>query len=256
MPLTNALASHSLTIVASALIFVLAGTVKGLVGLGLPTVAMALLVLVMPPAEAAAMLTVPSFLTNIWQCRPWNLLHRMLVWLAPMLIGVSVGALGAAWLMGAPAGAWGTVSLGFVLIAYSVWSFRGAKLNISSRAHRWWLGPLVGVVTGVITTMTGVFVIPAVPYLQALARNREELIQAMGLSFTVSTIALAIGLHINDEYTIELVGLSLLMIFPSLIGMALGQNIRQRLSLHIFRMCFLLSLLLLGAYLIFREIVL
>src|SRR5262245_25180941 len=48
-------------------IFVLAGFVKGVVGLGLPTVAMGLLAVVMAPAQAAALLVVPSFLTNTWQ---------------------------------------------------------------------------------------------------------------------------------------------------------------------------------------------
>ena len=47
--------------------FVLAGFVKGVIGLGLPTVAMGLLAVVMTPAQAAALLTLPSFLTNVWQ---------------------------------------------------------------------------------------------------------------------------------------------------------------------------------------------
>jgi hypothetical protein len=42
-----------------------------------------------------------------------------------------------------------------------------------------------------MTAATGVFVIPAVPYLQALGFDREELMKALGLSFTVSTVALA-----------------------------------------------------------------
>jgi uncharacterized protein len=55
------------SLVAITSIFVLAGFVKGVIGLGLPTVAMGLLALLMTPAQAAAVLVVPSFLTNIWQ---------------------------------------------------------------------------------------------------------------------------------------------------------------------------------------------
>ena len=44
-------------------------------------------------------------------------------------------------------------------------------------------GPLAGALTGFITILTGVFVIPLVPYLNALSLKREELIQALGLSF-------------------------------------------------------------------------
>ncbi len=49
------------------LIFVMAGLVKGLLGMGLPTLAMALLVILMPSPEAAALLLLPSVLTNLWQ---------------------------------------------------------------------------------------------------------------------------------------------------------------------------------------------
>ena len=57
--------------------FLLAGLVKGVVGLGLPTLAMALLALAMPPAQAAALLILPSLVTNVWQMRPWPTLAPM-----------------------------------------------------------------------------------------------------------------------------------------------------------------------------------
>lgn len=47
------------------LTFLLAGFVKGVVGLGLPTVAVGMLGLVMPPAQAAALLVAPSMVTNV-----------------------------------------------------------------------------------------------------------------------------------------------------------------------------------------------
>ena len=49
------------------LTFLLAGMVKGVVGLGLPTIAVGLLGLVMTPMQAAALLIMPSMVTNIWQ---------------------------------------------------------------------------------------------------------------------------------------------------------------------------------------------
>ena len=56
-----------LPLVVATLTFLLAGFVKGVIGLGLPTVSMGLLTLVMAPAKAASLLIVPSFLTNVWQ---------------------------------------------------------------------------------------------------------------------------------------------------------------------------------------------
>ena len=54
-------------VAVATLTFLVAGCVKGVIGLGLPTVSMGLLSLVMAPAKAASLLIVPSFVTNVWQ---------------------------------------------------------------------------------------------------------------------------------------------------------------------------------------------
>ena len=233
----------------ATVVFLLAGLVKGVVGLGLPTIAMALLALMMTPAQAAALLIVPSLVTNIWQIRPWRGLGPLMMRLAPMQAGVFAGTLAGAWLLGAPTGTWAVITLGVALIAYAGWGLRGARPTIGVAAQRW-SGPIVGALTGVVTAATGVFVIPAVPYLQAIGLSRDELIQAMGVSFTVSTVALALGLYINHRYSAGALGMSVLMLVPALIGMQVGQRLRSRLSPDVFRTCFLVSLGLLGGYMV------
>jgi uncharacterized membrane protein YfcA len=78
-------------LVATAGIFLLAGFVKGAIGLGLPTASVGLLGLLMSPAQAAAILVVPSLVTNIWQALIggsfWELVRRL--W--PVLVGICVG---------------------------------------------------------------------------------------------------------------------------------------------------------------------
>ncbi|HCN45542.1 MAG TPA: hypothetical protein DIT18_07675, partial [Pseudomonas sp.] len=96
---------------------------------------------------------------------------------------------------------------------------------------------------------TGVFVIPAVPYLGALDLGRDERVQALGLSFTVSTVALAIGLAGQDALGGEALGASLLVLAPALLGMFVGQWLRQRISAQVFKRCFFIGLALLGAHL-------
>jgi uncharacterized membrane protein YfcA len=236
-----------------AAVFVLAGVVKGVVGLGLPTISMALLALLMPPAQAAALLVVPSLVTNVWQLRPWRTATRMLRRLGPMQAGVCAGTLGGAQLLGAPAGSWATVSLGVALIFYAAWSLRGARLTVGADAERW-MGPLMGMITGLVTSATGVFVIPAVPYLQALGLQRDELIQAMGISFTVSTLALAAGLYFNASYATSALAVSILMLLPAVGGMQAGQWLRQRLSPEFFKRCLMATLMALGAYMVLKAV--
>lgn len=228
-------------------VFMLAGVVKGVVGLGLPTISMAMLALVMAPAQAAALLIVPSLITNLWQARPWATLPGVLRRIAGMQAGICVGTVAGALWLGAPSGQWASVCLGVALVAYAAWGLFGSPPSVAPR-HEGALGTAVGAVTGVITAATGVFVIPAVPYLQALNLHKDGLIQAMGISFTVSTLALAAGLWLNGGYPAHAAGASVLMLAPALAGMALGQWLRGRLSARTFKLCFMVSLALLGAY--------
>src|SRR5262245_49595581 len=56
---------HLLTFIPAA--FLLAGFVKGVIGLGLPTVSMGLLAVTMAPGQAIAIVIVPAIVTNVWQ---------------------------------------------------------------------------------------------------------------------------------------------------------------------------------------------
>lgn len=241
-----------LGLLAIAAVFALAGCIKGVVGLGLPTVSMALLALLVAPAEAAALLIVPSFVTNVWQLRPWATLRPLLRRLGGMQLGICAGTWLGAWVLGAPAGGWSRGLLGAALVAYGAWGLlgAGARLRVLPRAEGW-LSPLVGFVTGGVTAATGVFVVPAVPYLQALAGlQRDALVQAMGLCFTVSTVALAGGLVLNAGYPSATLALSTWMLLPALLGMALGARIRQRMPAVWFRRCLMAGLLALGTYMV------
>ncbi|MNQ03522.1 Sulfite exporter TauE/SafE [compost metagenome] len=232
---------------ATVAVFVLAGLVKGVVGLGLPTISMAMLAVFMAPAQAAALLIVPSLITNLWQARPWPTLLPVLRRIGGMQAGICAGTVAGALWLGAPSGQWAGVCLGLALVAYAAWGLFGSPPSVPTR-HEGVLGAAVGAITGLITAATGVFVIPAVPYLQALNLDRDRLIQAMGISFTVSTVALAAGLWLNGEYTAGAAGVSVLMLLPALAGMALGQWLRGKLSARTFKLCFMVSLALLGAY--------
>ena len=101
-----------------------------------------------------------------------------------------------------------------------------------------------------ITSATGVFVIPAVPYLQALGLSRDQLVQALGLSFSLSTLALAAGLAWRGALGGGEVGASLLALVPALLGMWLGQVVRTRISAVLFKRVFFVGMALLGGHLL------
>ncbi|UCH40864.1 MAG: TSUP family transporter, partial [Gammaproteobacteria bacterium] len=118
-----------------------------------------------------------------------------------------------------------------------------------------WVGPPLGVVNGILTGMTGSFVVPGVLYLQALDFRRDALIQAMGMLFALSTLALALALGGNGLLTAEKGLWSAIALLPAIGGMILGQRIRQKISEIRFRQVFFVSLLVLGAYIILQALI-
>jgi uncharacterized membrane protein YfcA len=241
------------TLIFIAAVFALAGFVKGAIGLGLPTISMGLLAIVMPPIEAAAILIVPSLLTNAWQMVAGPSLGAVTRRLWPMMIAVCLGTWAGAGLMTGTSARYGTALLGAALAVYAITGLAAIRFAIA-REREPLLGPLTGAVTGVITAATGVFVIPAVPYLQAIGLEKEDLVQALGLSFTVSTLALAVNVGTAGAFDISIAGTTLLALALACAGMWFGQALRQRLSVDIFRRCFFGGLLVLGVYLALRAL--
>ncbi|OZI63333.1 sulfite exporter TauE/SafE family protein [Bordetella genomosp. 11] len=229
--------------------FGLAGLVKGVIGLGLPTVSIALLSVAMAPPQAAALLIIPSMVTNVWQLAAGGRFLYLLRRLWTMLAGVVIGTSLATFWLGGGEPSWAGHALGAALLIYAAVGLSAVRLSVPARAQGW-AGPVVGATTGAITSVTGVFVIPAVPYLQALGLDRNELVQAMGLAFTASTIALAGDLIHGGQLGGREAWASLLALVPAMAGMMAGQWLRHRVSPVVFRRCFFLGIGALGLHLL------
>lgn len=233
--------------------FFAAGTVKGVTGMGLPTVAMGVLGALISPLAAASLLIVPSFVTNVWQLLSGPDFRGIMRRLWPMMLAICAGTmLGVSWLTSGDAAAT-TSLLGLALVIYAGYTLLARQLAIPERLEPL-LSPLIGGVTGIVSGATGVFVIPAVPYLQALGFSRDDLVQALGLSFTVSTVALAVALGAQGAVATDRMMLSLLALVPAMIGMWAGQRLRHRISPATFRRVFLVFLLLLGTEMVLRPL--
>jgi uncharacterized protein len=244
------------SVALSALIlfaFLCAGTVKGVIGMGLPSVVMAVLGLVMLPLQAAALLVLPSLVTNFWQAVSGPALRALSRRFASMLIGVFVGTPVGFWMFANLPAAWGSGMLGAALALYGILGLVAFHPKCS-RAVEPMCSPLIGLVTGLLSGATGVFVIPAVPYLNSLDLNRDELVQTLGMSFIVSTVSMAIGLWMLGRLNGGVALQSALAVLPALIGMMLGRRIRHRLSAENFKRVFFAGMLLLGGYMVLRAL--
>ena len=235
------------------LAFLLAGTVKGLLGVGLPTVAMALLSFSMPPAQAAATLIIPALATNIWQIAAGPALFSLLRRFAFMAIGMVAGTFATIGLLTGTSTSLATGMLGSVLAAYGAYGLIGRTFHVSRRAERW-LSPIIGFATGMVTGASGVYVVPVVPYLNSLGLDKEELVQSIGISAFVCPLALAAALALRGQYNAQVATRSFIALLPALGGMYLGQAARRKLRPAVFFRWFFGGLLALGAYMIVRSV--
>ncbi len=235
------------TALVIGLTFFAAGLVKGVIGLGLPTVSLALLTATLGLKDAVALLLAPSFATNLWQGVVGGHLTALLRRLWTLLAAVCIGTWFGAGILARGDVALLSGLLGLLLCAYAMLSLTRVQLPAPGAAE-WIWSPVVGAVNGFLTGMTGSFVVPGVMYLQALGLGREAMIQAMGVLFTVSTLALAVSLNDQRLLSANLAALSLAAVVPAFAGMALGQLVRKRLSEAAFRMVFFASIAALGAW--------
>jgi uncharacterized protein len=231
-----------------AFAFLLAGFVKGTLGLGLPTVSMGLLAVTMPPAQAISIVIVPAIVTNIWQTFVGPYLRDIIKRLWPLMIGTVVGIWLNRGLLTGPYAPYGTVVLGVLLMIYAVVGLSRFSFKVARRDEKW-IGGIVGVVTGVISAATGVQVIPSMPFMQAIGMEKDELVQALGVFFTTATLALAFNLTAAGLLTAATALPGAVAMVASFIGMFIGQAVRSRLQPEAFRRWFLIAMILLGIYL-------
>jgi len=235
-----------LLLIAAA--FLLAGFIKGVLGLGLPTVSMGLLAVTMPPAHALAIVIVPAVVTNIWQTFVGPYLRDIIRRLWPLMVGTVIGIWLNAGLLTGPYAPYGTVILGGLLVVYAIIGLSKFSFQVA-RSDEKWIGGIVGLMTGVVSAATGVQVIPSMPYLQALGMEQDELVQALGVFFTVATVALAFNLTSAGLLTAATALPGAIAMAASFIGMFVGQAVRSRMQPEMFRRWFLIAMILLGLYL-------
>jgi uncharacterized membrane protein YfcA len=231
-----------------AAVFMLAGFVKGVVGLGLPTVSMGLLAVTMAPSQALAIVIVPAVVTNIWQTFVGSYLRDIIRRLWPLLVGTAFGI----WLnrgsLTGPYAHYLPIALGIMLVLYAVMGLSKFAFTIASRNEKW-IGGIVGVVTGLISAATGVQVIPSMPFMQSIGMKRDEMVQALGVFFTVATLALSINLTASGLLTASIALPGAIAMGCSFAGMFIGQAVRTRMPAEAFRRWFLIAMIFLGIYL-------
>ena len=243
--------AEPLSLLIIALAFAGGGFVKGFAGMGLPLVTVAALTFAFGLPNAVMLMVVPGLVTNLWQAvggtetraamaRIWPFLLACcaFVWFGTgILVSVDTDLL--------------IVGLGLLLVVYATVTIAGIRLDVPP-AQEWWLGPVFGAVNGVACGITGITSVPSILYVNGLNMPRERMIQAMGILFGLSYVAITGALWLRGTLNLQVSGLSALAVMPTLLGMWLGRRLRFASSDVGFKRWFNRLLLVIGCYLIAR----
>jgi uncharacterized membrane protein YfcA len=225
--------------------FLAAGTLKGIVGLGMPIVVIGITAPVFGLTTAIQLVILPGAVTNIRQALRGGMLGAILrrqKWLlATTAVGIWLGTL----VLAGGEGVWLSRLLGAALVAYALYALFLPQLPPPGRAEPV-LSPAVGLTSGLMSGMVGVWAVPGVIWMALLRLPRDELVQTLGIVFV--TISLALGGSFAQRALLEpeLVALSALALPAMLGGLVIGERLRSRIPEQAFRRVFLVALLVLG----------
>lgn len=247
------MAFDAITVAVIVATFFFGGSVKGLTGLGLPPIVLGILTATIGIQPAKALILIPTLLTNVLQAYVGGNGRALVARTWPFLLAATaLTATGAVTLRYFDATVMSCL-LGVVLMAYGGSGLFRMRLNIRNE----WVHPaglLFGATNGFLTGLTGSSAVPGVFYLQSIGLSRDELIQGMGILFTLSTIGLAWSLRMQDLLSRELGVMSAVALIPALLGMWIGQLVRRRIPEATFRTVFYIALVLLGLYIAIRNL--
>ncbi len=239
---------------AAAAAFFAGGFVKGVIGLGLPLVAVPVLATAVDPAVAVALMAVPVMSANAWQA--WQeRAHIGLAWrLWPLVAAMVPATVFATSLLAALDRALAAAVLGAVVLLFCASRVAPAPPRLP-RAWEPWLAPAVGAVAGVIGGVSNFFGPPLVMYLTALRLERDAFVAGIAALFLLSGLPLYAGLAAQGVLDREVALLSASATVPVFAGVGLGRLVRRRVSQRTFERILIAFLVVVGVNLLRRGFV-
>lgn len=239
-----------------AFALLMGGSVKGMLGIGMPLVSVSLLTLFVPVPQAVALLPVPMLVANVWQSlRGRHVLStfaqsRYRVLMIAMGVGTVVGG---RLLAGLDAHVL-TAVLGVMVAVYALWELLALGGPVRRRNLGWPFAVLAGGVGGILGGMSTLFGPPIVMYLVATGLEKDEFVGTVATVYLVGCLAL-VGTYAGfGVMGPRQFAWSALAVVPVFTGVLLGQCVRGRVSQQAFRKVLLGLLVVIGIRLLWRAL--
>lgn len=239
-------------LIIATFVFLLAGTIKGTVGIGLPIAAVGLLSQVGDVRLAVTLSIIPIVVANIWQVyRSGRFMDSLRTyWLLALVMCVTLFFAS----LYAP-----QVPIAILIIALGVMISAFASINLFIKVPKLslkWDVPIqifTGLAAGFFGGITAIWGPPILIYFLARKLDKDEFIAATGVMFLLGSFPLLFGYSQSGQFTTQTLLTSSWLVVPTLVGYFVGEQLRKKLPTDRFRTIVLIIFLLIGLNLLRRA---
>lgn len=207
------------------LVMLVAGTVKGVAGFGLPTIAITMLVQFFPPHHALGLIVLPLFFGNLLQAcqsgQPGWAITNFWPFLITITVTIFFVSLFASRVDERVIYALLAFGIGLFLVSQN----KLPRLSITHEANSIYAG-IAGVLAGIMGGLTSSWAAPTIIYLRVLGLKKEEFVRAAGWMFLFGGLPLLAGYWLGGIFTRDLLPIGIAGSVMAMLGVALGKQIR------------------------------
>ena len=233
--------------------YLIAGTIKGTLGLGLPTTSITIMSLVMSPVQALAINLLPMFVANMWQfsrADNWRaLLSRYGLFAISLIVTIFCGSFLTARLSSSAI----LLAVAGAVILFALYNLIGRPIALSSEKDKLWQ-IIFGCAAGVMGALTSMWAVPMVIYLLSRDLAPKAFVDAAGFLLFVGCLPLSIGYVATGIVTSDVIWPSLAGTIAALIGFRIGEVLRRYINAQMFRKILLWFFLIMGMRMIVLAI--
>jgi len=241
------------TIIIIIILAVLAGgLVKGTLGFGMPMVALPIIAFIIPPTTAMILLCAPIFLTNFLQIkfRQGVSSYRFLPMFLCLIIGLIIGA---RLILEIDVKTITQIIAVSIIFAALVNCF-GIKIKNINKNHENTITSLIGFGSGILGGLSTFYGPPMLAYLVAVDLPKEKFVRTVSTMYFIGSFPLYGSLIYYGFATKEDLIFSLILIIPAFIAQQVGTKIRDKFNQKQFRICILITLIILGLSLLVKTL--
>ena len=241
------------TIIIIIILAVLAGgLVKGTLGFGMPMVALPIIAFIIPPTTAMILLCAPIFLTNFLQIkfRQGVSSYRFLPMFLSLIIGLIIGA---RLILEIDVNTITQIIAVSIIFAALVNCF-GIKIKNINKNHENTITSLIGFGSGILGGLSTFYGPPMLAYLVAVDLPKEKFVRTVSTMYFIGSFPLYGSLIYYGFATKEDLIFSLILIIPAFIAQQVGTKIRDTFNQKQFRICILITLIILGFSLLVKTL--